>query len=303
LWDNVRSCASIRLMPLSNIISVDVEDYFHVEAFSDVVDRAKWDGYVCRVEENTHRLLDLFDECKVSSTFFILGWVAERYPQLVREITARGHEPACHSYWHRLIYKLDPDEFRQDTQRAKTLIEDACGQPVLGYRAPSYSITAKSLWALDVLAECGFTYDSSIFPIHHDVYGIPGAPRFPFRIETKSGPLTEYPISTFQFRGKNMPVGGGGYLRMLPFWYTSYGFRSAAAEGLPLISYIHPWEVDPGQPRLAGRLTSRLRHYTNLSKTYDRLRHLLQLGKFSSFRDSVLPVSTKPIDLHSEVSH
>lgn len=274
---------------VSNVFSVDVEDYFHVEAFSDVVDRAKWDAYPCRVEDNTRRLLDLADKVNRRGTFFILGWVAERFPALVREIVSRGHEPACHSYWHRLIYKLTPAEFREDTMRSKTVIEQAAGMPVYGYRAPSYSITARSLWALDILAECGFHYDSSIFPIHHDIYGIPDAPRFPFRVQTGSGELVEYPISTFRLAGdRNLPVGGGGYLRMLPFWYTKLGFSKIRAEHAPLIVYIHPWEVDPEQPRLAGRLKSRLRHYTNLSKTESRLSRLLQLGEFNTFQASGL---------------
>ena len=272
-----------------NVFSVDVEDYFHVEACSDVVDRSQWDSYPCRVEANTQRLLDLLDECGVQGTFFILGWVAERYPALVREIVARGHEPACHSYWHRLIYKLDRDEFAADTRRAKDTIEQAAGEAVFGYRAPSYSITMQSLWALEVLAENGFTYDSSIFPIRHDVYGIPDAPRHPFVVTTPAGPIVEFPITTFRVAGtQNLPVGGGGYLRIFPFWYTRLGYRRARGERLPLIAYIHPWEVDPGQPRMAGRAKSRLRHYTNLAKTHDRLRKLLALGEFSSFRGSGL---------------
>jgi polysaccharide deacetylase family protein (PEP-CTERM system associated) len=268
----------------ANVFSVDVEDYFQVEAFADVVDRRSWESYPCRVVENTRRILDLADRLEIHGTFFILGWVAERYPALVREIVARGHEPACHSYWHRLIYKLSPAEFREDTIRAKDVIEQAAGMPVSGYRAPSYSITSRSLWALDVLAEAGFRYDSSIFPIQHDIYGIPDAPRLPFRVETPSGELVEYPITTFKLGSRNMPVGGGGYLRIFPFWYTRMGFRRVAAENAPLIVYIHPWEVDPEQPRLAGRLKSRLRHYTNLSKTQSRLSRLLQMGEFSSFR-------------------
>jgi polysaccharide deacetylase family protein (PEP-CTERM system associated) len=263
---------------------VDVEAYFQVEAFADVVDRRSWESYPCRVVENTRRILDLADRLEIHGTFFILGWVAERYPALVREIVSRGHEPACHSYWHRLIYKLSPAEFREDTIRAKDVIEQAAGMPVSGYRAPSYSITSRSLWALDVLAEAGFRYDSSIFPIQHDIYGIPDAPRLPFRVETPSGELVEYPITTFKLGSRNMPVGGGGDLRIFPFWYTRMGFRRVAAENAPLIVYIHPWEVDPEQPRLAGRLKSRLRHYTNLSKTQSRLSRLLQMGEFSSFR-------------------
>lgn len=284
---------------ITNVLSVDVEDYFHVEAFSDIVHRSAWERYASRVETNTHRLLDLLDERGIEGTFFILGWVAERFPRLVREIVRRGHEPACHSYWHRLIYRLSPEEFREDTRRAKDTIEQAAGTPVVGYRAPSYSITAESLWALDVLAEAGFAYDSSIFPIRHDTYGLPDGPRRPVRVTTRSGPIVEFPITTFRVSRQNMPVGGGGYLRLLPFWYTRLGVQRAAADGVPLIVYVHPWEIDPDQPRLAGRLRSRVRHYTNLSKTYPRLRRLLELRPFTSFRKSGLAGAAQPMDLLS----
>jgi polysaccharide deacetylase family protein (PEP-CTERM system associated) len=267
------------------IFSVDVEDYFHVEAFADTIDRSQWPQFDCRVVANTHRLLDLLDRHQVHGTFFILGWVAERFPGLVRDIVNRGHEPACHSYWHRLVYKLTPEEFRTDTLQAKDVIEQAGGMAVHGYRAPSYSITEQSLWALDVLAECGFSYDSSIFPIAHDVYGIPDAPRIPHKI---TGELMEYPMTTFRLGQRNMPVGGGGYLRLLPMWYTRMGIRRANAEGVPLIVYVHPWEVDPEQPRVqGGRLTSRIRHYTNLKKTYERLDDLLAENRFVPFRDAL----------------
>jgi polysaccharide deacetylase family protein (PEP-CTERM system associated) len=266
---------------------VDVEDYFHVEAFSGIVDRQQWDSYPSRVEANTMRLLDLFDEIGVKATCFVLGWVAERQPKLVAEIVRRGHEPACHSYWHRMIFRLTPQEFRDDTIRAKQCIEQAAGQSVFGYRAPTFSITEKSAWAPDILAETGFTYDSSIFPVKHDKYGVPHAPREPFRLETPSGPLTEYPMTTFRLPvGPNLPVAGGGYLRIFPYWYTSMGVRRAWKEGLPVITYVHPWEIDPEQPRMNAGWKSRLRHYTNLSKTGERLRALVELGGFSSFRDS-----------------
>lgn len=271
------------------MFSVDVEDYFHVEAFSDIVDRADWDRYPCRVEPNTHRLLDLIDAHGVTATFFVLGWVADRYGPLVREIAARGHEVACHSYWHRLIYRLDRREFAADTRRAKDAIEQAAGTRVVGYRAPSYSVTSRSLWALETLAELGFAYDSSIFPIRHDVYGIPDAPRAPFVVPTPAGAILECPLTTFRVRGgQNLPVGGGGYLRMLPFWYTRVGVGRARREGLPLIAYVHPWELDPAQPRLKGRLRSRIRHYTNLSGMQARLDRLLAMIRFTSFRQSGL---------------
>jgi polysaccharide deacetylase family protein (PEP-CTERM system associated) len=271
----------------TGLLSVDVEDYFQVEAFADRIDRQRWPEYPSRVEANTNAVLDLFDERNVKGTFFILGWVADRYPNIVREIVRRGHEAACHSYWHRVIYRLSPEEFRDDTRRSKDIIENAAGVAVYGYRAPNFSVTRKSLWALDILAELGFRYDSSIFPIRHDVYGIPDAPRVPFRVETPSGPLAEFPMTTFRcFGSPNLPIGGGGYLRIFPLWVTRFGVRRACASGLPLITYMHPWEIDPQQPRLEGRLTSRLRHYTNLGKTADRLRDLIATVRFTSFRDS-----------------
>jgi polysaccharide deacetylase family protein (PEP-CTERM system associated) len=282
----------------TNVFSVDVEDYFHVEAFSDVVDRSGWEHYASRVEGNTYRLLDLLDERQIEGTFFILGWVADRFPRLVQEIVRRGHEPACHSYWHRLIYRLSPSQFRDDTLRAKHAIEQAGGQAVFGYRAPSYSITTRSLWALELLAEAGFEYDSSIFPIRHDTYGIPDAPRHPVRIDTPAGPILEFPITTFRWVSRqNLPVGGGGYLRILPFWYTRLGVERAAADGVPLIVYLHPWEIDPDQPRLSGRLRSRLRQYTNLSKMDARLRRLLELKAFTSFRRSDLAGTARPANI------
>jgi polysaccharide deacetylase family protein (PEP-CTERM system associated) len=276
-------------MNFTNVMSVDVEDYFHAEAFSDVVNPSNWNSYPSRVERNTKRLLDLFAEHQIEATFFILGWVAERFPGLVAEIAAAGHEIACHSYWHRLIFKLERKEFREDTRRAKDAIEQAAGCRVEGYRAPTYSIVADSLWALDILSELEFTYDSSIFPIQHDTYGIPHAPRFPFRIHTAGGELMEYPISTFRFGGsRNWPVGGGGYLRILPWWYTRIGIGRAQTEGLPIIAYVHPWEIDPDQPRIAGRLRSRFRHYTNLARTFGRLDRMLGERQFTSFRNSGL---------------
>jgi polysaccharide deacetylase family protein (PEP-CTERM system associated) len=290
-------------MSRRSIISVDVEDYFQVEAFAGIIDRATWGNYISRVERNTERILDILDDCHVTGTFFILGWVAERYPNLVRRITERGHEPACHSYWHRLVYKLTPEEFREDTLLAKNSIEQAAGVQIYGYRAPSFSITSRSAWALDVLAELGFRYDSSVFPVKHDVYGVPGAPRHPFRVETPFGPIIEFPMATFRLKlGPNLPVAGGGYLRMLPYWYTKAGVERAWREGLPVVSYVHPWELDPEQPRLNGPLKSRMRHYTNLKGAEARLRRLLTLDRFSSFRDSGLAESAPEFSFKEALS-
>jgi polysaccharide deacetylase family protein (PEP-CTERM system associated) len=284
-------------------MSIDVEDYFHVSVFDGIVPRSSWPDMESRVVRNTERLLDIFDEFEVRSTFFVLAWVAERHPDLVKKIAERGHEVASHGYAHRLVYDQTRSAFRDDVRRAKSILEDACGRSVTGYRAPSYSITPRSLWALDVLIEEGYQYDSSIFPIRHDVYGIPDAPRQPFLVTTSAGPIVEFPITTFRMVGEqNLPVGGGGYLRILPFWYTKLGYHRARAENLPLIAYIHPWEVDPDQPRIGGRRRSRLRHYTNLGKTHDRLRRLLALGRFSSFRGSGLADTARSVPFPPTVS-
>jgi polysaccharide deacetylase family protein (PEP-CTERM system associated) len=260
-----------------NAMSVDVEDYFQVSAFDRVVDRASWDGRESRVVAYTRRLLDLFDEFGVKATFFVLGWVAERQRALVRDIDARGHEIASHGYSHRLVYEQTPAEFREDVRRAKRLLEDASGKPVAGYRAPSYSITKLSLWALDVLVDEGYRYDSSIFPIRHDRYGIPDSPRAPYVIRGGTSPLVEVPASAARLAGVNLPVAGGGYFRLLPYGWTRWGIgRINAVERRAAVFYLHPWEVDPEQPRLHASALSRFRHYRNLDQTEPRLRRLLR---------------------------
>ena len=277
------------------VLSVDLEEHFHAEVFASAVNRSEWDSLPSRVEKNTFRLLDLFDECGAKATFFTVGWTAERHPALIREIVRRGHEAACHSYWHRLIFKLTPEEFREDTQRAKDVIEQASGTAVIGYRAPSFSITKESLWALPLLAQSGLTYDCSVYPIRHDVYGIPDAPRHPFRIKAPAGELVEFPMPTFLLAGRlNMPGGGGAYLRLLPFSYTRLAVREFQKAGLPVIVYVHPWEIDPEQPRINLPIVKRLRHYTNLGRTYGKLRRLLKSGRWLSFRDSGLLNSEIP---------
>ena len=244
--------ANIAAKPLAHILSVDVEDYFQVEAFAGQVSRESWDNWPSRVVANTQRVLDLFDVHQAKGTFFFVGWVAARFPHLVREVQSRGHEVACHSYWHRTVYSLSPEEFREDTRRAKRVIEDAAGVVVKGYRAPSWSITKECLWALDILAEEGFSYDSSIYPIHHDLYGVPGAKRFPYMYECGNGrELLEFPPATLRFLGTNFPVAGGGYLRIFPSAYTELAFRTFEKNyGERLVVYLHPWEVDPEQPRI-----------------------------------------------------
>jgi len=270
------------------VLSVDVEDYFQVEAFARHVSRDDWDGWPSRVVANTRKSLDLCDECGVKGTYFTLGWVAAKFPALVREIHDRGHELACHSFWHRTVFSLTPQTFREDLRQSRDVIEQSAGVRISGYRAPSWSITAKSMWALDILAEEGFTYDSSIFPIHHDVYGVPGAKRTPYRIDTASGSLMEFPPATVRMAGTNMPAAGGGYLRLLPFPYTRWAIRKIAAEpGSVVVVYFHPWELDPEQPRISAGAKSRLRHYTNLGEMKTRLRRLMQTYRFEPFRQLV----------------
>jgi len=270
-------------------MTVDVEDYFQVSAFDNVVSRDAWAGMESRVVANTGRLLDLFDEFDVRSTFFVLGWVAERHPALVRAIVARGHELASHGYAHRLVYSQTPAEFREDVRRAKGLLEDAGGVAVHGYRAPSFSVTSRSLWALDVLLEEEYRYDASIFPIRHDRYGIPDAPRWPHAIERPAGRVYEVPGSTVRLGGTNLPVAGGGYFRILPYAWTRFGIsRVNRTERQPVVFYLHPWEIDADQPRLSAGALSRFRHYRNLHKTESRLRRLMRDFTFAPVA-SVLP--------------
>ena len=356
-----------------NILTIDVEDYFQVHAFSGVIKYGDWSNFECRIERNTDRLLSILNASsindgstatlsnsithspnnsltqKVQGTFFVLGWIAERYPDLVRRIQKEGHEIACHGYAHRLVYTQSRDEFSQDIKRAKSILEDITGKEVIGYRAPSYSITNKSQWAFDVLVEEGFKYDSSIFPIRHDFYGMPEAPRFPFvvslngndncefsmlNVEFNTAPpnkcstaarsnslthslinpasgisepqhrntaahsnsltyslinsraLIEFPISTVRLLGTNAPISGGGYFRLFPYSLIRKGLRSInKKEGGPFIFYMHPWEIDPKQPRINGLSSrSKFRHYVNLNKTESKLRRLLSDFQFSNIR-------------------
>jgi polysaccharide deacetylase family protein (PEP-CTERM system associated) len=278
------------------ILSVDVEDYFQVEAFSAQVSRADWDRWPSRVVANTRKALALCDECGVKGTFFMLGWVADKFPSLAREVAASGHELACHSFWHRLVYSMTPQAFREDLRQARTAIEQAAGVKVTGYRAPSWSITPKCLWAFDILVEEGFLYDSSVFPIRHDIYGMPGAQRRPHTIQTPSGGLREYPPSTVELWGNRLPTAGGGYLRLFPFRYTEWSIRRLEQEATPMVVvYFHPWELDPEQPRIASRFKSRMRHYTNLHRMEPRLRRLMQRHRFEAFREiGIQPPGTGP---------
>ena len=264
-----------------NAFTVDVEDWFQVGALEKVVARADWETMESRVEANTRRLLALLEEHEVRGTFFVLGWVAQHRPGLVREIADRGHEVACHGLSHRAVYTQSPEEFRRETHEARKLLQDLSGQPVAGYRAASFSITRESLWALDILIEAGFEYDSSIFPIRHDRYGIPDAPRSPFVIRGEGGELVEIPMAAVGPGPFRLPVSGGGYFRLLPYWLTRAGLRHMNGRGLAFPFYMHPWEIDPGQPRMSdASALSRFRHYRNLDQTESRLRSMLQEFRF-----------------------
>lgn len=265
---------------IENALTIDVEDYFQVAALAEAVRPEDWHSMEYRVEANTNRLLDLLDKHNTKATFFTLGWVAEKSPELVRTIQRGGHEIASHGYSHQLIYNQTPEVFREETRRSKQILEDITGEPITGYRAASYSITQQSRWALDILAEEGFVWDSSIFPVHHDRYGMPGTPRWPHKLTTDEGhELAEFPLSTLKFPGYTLPIAGGGYFRLFPYWFSRWGLGSINRQGQPFVFYLHPWEVDPGQPKLDVKWFSRFRHYNNLDVCEPRLDKLL--GHFS----------------------
>lgn len=270
-----------------NAFSVDVEDYFQVGAFEDAIPRDSWNRFEPRVERNTRRLLDLCAEHGVKGTFFTLGWVAERWPGLVRDIHAAGHELGTHGQDHRRVTRMTPAEFREDVRRSKRTIEEIAGVEVIGYRAPNYSIVRETFWAMDILAEEGFRYDSSVFPIWHDHYGIPDFPRFPRPVRgTNGSALHEFPISTLRVAGVNLPFVGGGYLRHFPLSFIRLGMRWLnARERRPALVYIHPWELDPDQPVQPVGLLKRLRHYRNLDRTEDRLARLFSEYSFTTCRE------------------
>jgi len=300
---------------IRNFLTVDVEDYFHVHVFSKVIKVGQWGQYDIRVEENTRKILDLLSAHDIKATFFILGWVAEKAPDLVKAIHRMGHEVASHGYWHKVIYGQTPSEFREDIKRSKSLLEDLIGEAILGYRAPTYSITRETLWALSIIREEGFRYDSSVFPIHHDNYGIPDAPRSPFLWDLKSckpkavaiksssedcretvrkkwsafpADLLEFPISTVAIGSINLPIGGGGYFRFLPYGATRMGLAHInKKDRMPFVFYIHPWEVDPNQP-VIGNISrmAKFRHYNNLLSCFSKLDRLMsdfQFGTIGNF--------------------
>ena len=272
------------MLPI-NGISVDVEDYFQTEAMAAIAPRQRWGSFSCHVEANTNALFELFAKYDVRATFFFLGWVAERFPVLVRTAADLGHEVGCHSHWHRAVFRLTRGEFAEDTFRAKRIIEDASGVSVVGYRAPCFSITQAVPWAYGVLEELGFLYDSSVNPIHHGFYGNPTASRYPFRVSEK---LLELPAATWRVMGQNIPVAGGAYLRILPLALMRTGLRAInQKERRPAVLYLHPWEIDPTQPRLQASAKSRLRQYTGLSRMKPKLELLLQEFRVGTIYDNV----------------
>lgn len=262
---------------MRNALSVDVEDWFQVGAFETTIDKASWDGRLHRVERNTDAVLALFDDAGVRGTFFTLGWIAERYPALIRRIAEAGHEIASHGWDHMRVFRMTPAQFADDLSRSRAAIEDAAGHPITGYRAPSFSIDLRTPWAHSVLAEAGYTYSSSVAPVVHDHYGWPEAPRFAFRPLSDSN-LLELPITTVKVAGRNFAAGGGGFFRLLPYQLSRWAIREVnQTEKRPAIFYFHPWEIDPEQPRVEGApLKSRLRHYTNLDRMAGKLRRLLR---------------------------
>lgn len=269
-----------------NALSVDVEDWFQATNFENVIDRADWDTCESRVTFNVHKILDILSARGVRATFFVLGWIAERFPELVVSIRERGHEISTHGYDHRLIQHQTREEFAQDVARAIRVLETIVGEKVIGYRAPTYSIVPETMWAWELLAEQGIKYDSSVFPVKHDRYGVPGLPRYPFTITLDNGrELVEFPLSTVKILGKNIPVAGGGYLRLYPYWFVKWAVRRINRRGHAAIFYLHPWEIDPYQPRQKVSLFRKLRHYSNIWATESKIKALIRDFQFAPVRE------------------
>lgn len=269
---------------MNNAMSIDLEEYFQIHVLSGIIAQDKWHEMPSSVMENTSRILDLLEQHGIHATFFCLGWIAEHHGNVVRHIHERGHEVACHGYAHQVIHRQDPEKFRNDIIRAKQILEDATGDSVIGYRAPTYSITGKTIWALKIIEDAGFRYDSSIFPIYHDNYGIPDAPRFPYRIPDST--LVEFPISTLRMGPVNLPLSGGGYFRLLPYPLLKAGLKLLMSGGKPFVFYIHPWELNPGTPRVHGMSAfSRFRTYTGIKTSRARFERLLADFRFATVRD------------------
>jgi polysaccharide deacetylase family protein (PEP-CTERM system associated) len=275
-----------------HFFTVDVEEYFHANAFDRVISRQTWSAWPRRLDRTLPRLLALLEEHGTHGTFFVLGWVAEQMPQLVRQIADAGHEVACHGHWHRRVPTLTPDEFREDIRTAKVTLEQVTGRPVLGFRAPSFSILRGYEWTFDVLIDEGFTYDSSLFPVWRRGYGYPGSPRWPHVIQRPAGRLAEFPLATTRFVGVTLPAAGGGYLRHFPFGLIRRAFREASARGMPATFYTHPWEIDVTQPRVQVSLLTRARHYRGLSQTLPRIERLLSEFPFTTIASGLNQIPT-----------
>lgn len=295
-----------------NALTIDVEDYFHVSAFERHIAMGDWPNYPARVTDNTRIILDILDRHQTKATFFILGWVAQNEPKLVKEIAGRGHEIASHGYWHQRVPTQTRDQFRNDIVKSKAILEDLTGDTVQGYRAPSYSVSLDTLWVFDELIEAGYSYDSSVFPVRHDFYGIPDWPRFPFFVSrAKDGQwlpekrmvpvnsreenklrMLELPISTLKIAGMNLPIAGGGYFRFFPYFFSEWGLRRInRVEGKSFIFYLHPWEIDPGQPRIEHLpIKSKFRHYLNLDRTVSRFEILISSFHFTTIQQMVRQV-------------
>jgi polysaccharide deacetylase family protein (PEP-CTERM system associated) len=286
--ESTASC--LQVDPPLNAFTVDVEDYFQVSGFERDVQRRDWTTFVSRVTANTQLLLELLSRANVRGTFFVLGWVAERFPELVRSINAAGHEIGSHGYWHHLVYDQSPDDFRADLILSQEALQGAIGRGARLFRAPSFSVIERSTWALEILAEEGFNVDASIFPIRHDRYGIPCATPFPHVIETAAGPIAEFPGSVARLAGLNVPIAGGGYFRLAPYRLAERLLNRINCRDLrPFVFYVHPWEVDPEQPRMsAGSPISRWRHYVNLRSTMTKLERLLRRYRFGTLSESLL---------------
>lgn len=282
-----QSTAPAAPRPLLNALTIDVEDYFHVSGFDHCVARREWDDFPSRVTGNTLRLLDRLAEARVRGTFFVLGWVAERHPALIRAIHAAGHEIGCHSYSHHLIYEQTPATFASDLHLARVVLEDIIGERVTAFRAPSFSIVERSLWALDILLEEGFVFDTSIYPTYHDRYGLAGTPLHPHCIERAGGSIWEFPPPVWRVMNYPLPIGGGGYFRLYPYGLTRRGLRAINAAGRPFAVYLHPWEFDPDQPRLRPGMMRAFRHYVGLRRTEKRLVQLLQDFRFGTLSESL----------------
>lgn len=268
--------------PVEHLFTVDVEEYFQVLAFEDIAPRAKWDSYPSRVAYGVDVLLDLLARHRAYGTFFVLGWVAERRPDVVRRIAAAGHDVASHGWWHQRVSSLTPDEFRREVRESKAILEALSGRPCIGFRAPSFSITRGVEWALDVLVEEGYEYDSSLFPIVRPGYGYPDAPPVPHYLTRSSGVLAQFPPTTTELAGMRLPAAGGGYFRHFPYAFTRRAFREYEQGGVPGVFYIHPWEVDPGQPQMDVSWLTRQRHYGGIPQTVGRLEQLLTEFRFTS---------------------